>query len=253
MASLPYMQFVIPDYQADTGHLSTEQHGAYIMLLFNYWQTGKPLRNNSERLANVCGLSVERFEEHRPILEEFFEVTDEVWIHHRVEDDLEQVLSKSAKARASALTGAQRRRDRRLANAQRTQCYVYTDTDTDTDTETEANAGEKPEHTSNSKFLDTDLELAETIFNRILIAAPKTKPPNLNTWANTIRLMRERDGNSLEEIERVFIFANNSDFWKPNILSVSKLREKFPTLHAQMLNNHAKQKPAEPQIREAAL
>ena len=174
-------------------------------------------------------------------------MTDEVWIHHRVEDDLEQVLSKSAKARASALTGAQRRRDRRLANAQRTQCYV------DTDTETETNAGEKPEHTSNSKFLDTDLELAETIFNRILIAAPKTKPRNLRTWANTIRLMRERDGNSLEEIEQVFAYANNDPFWKPNILCVSKLREKFPTLHAQMLNNHAKQKPAEPQIREAAL
>ena len=245
MAALTYMQFVIPDYLADTGHLSTEQHGAYIMLLFNYWQTGKPLRNNSERLANVCGLSVKRFEEHRPILEEFFDVTDDVWIHHRVEEDLEQVLSKSTKARASALAGAQRRRERRLANAQRTQCH--TDTDTDAEAETEK------EGTSKNKFSDSDLELASSIFDHILLVAPKTKSPNLDTWADTIRLMRERDGYSLEEIKQVFLFANNSDFWKSNILCVSKLREKVATLHSQMINTHAMQQPREPQIRSAVI
>ena len=104
---------------------------------------------------------------------------------------------------------------------------------------------------SENKFSDDDLKLAKLIFDRISIVAPKTKPPDLDTWADTIRLMRENDGHSLEEIKQIFLFANNSDFWKSNILSVSKLRKQFATLHAQMINPN--QKPKELQIREGAV
>ena len=104
---------------------------------------------------------------------------------------------------------------------------------------------------SENKFSDDDLKLAKLIFDRILLVAPKTKSPDLDTWADTIRLMREIDGHSLEEIKQIFLFANNSDFWKSNILSVSKLRKQFATLHAQMINPN--QKPKELQIREGAV
>ena len=54
MAALPYMQLYIADYLADTMHLSAEEHGAYLLLMFNYWQTGKPIPKN--RLAKIARL-----------------------------------------------------------------------------------------------------------------------------------------------------------------------------------------------------
>ncbi len=43
MAALPYIQRYTADYLADTIHLFTEEHGAYLLLMFNYGQTGRPI------------------------------------------------------------------------------------------------------------------------------------------------------------------------------------------------------------------
>ncbi|MDF3789060.1 DUF1376 domain-containing protein, partial [Enterobacter hormaechei] len=59
MAALPYMQLYIADYLADTMHLSTEEHGAYLLLMFNYWQTGGPIPKNP--LYTIAQLSSDRW------------------------------------------------------------------------------------------------------------------------------------------------------------------------------------------------
>ena len=87
------------------------------------------------------------------------------------------------------------------------------------------------------KFSDADLNLAEHIYLKIKEVAPKTQVPNYNSWADSVRLMRERDNHTLEEIKDVFIWANSDSFWRTNILSPAKLREKFVELHAKMGNN----------------
>lgn len=109
MAALPYMQLYIADYLADTSHLTTLQHGAYLLLIFNYWQRGKALSSSNERLASVARLSNEDWTNVRPSLEEFFEITDSEWIHHRIESDLVDVLSKSTKASAAGKASAKKR------------------------------------------------------------------------------------------------------------------------------------------------
>lgn len=53
-------------------------------------------------------------------------------------------------------------------------------------------------------------------------------------WANEIRLMREQDGRAPPDIRRVFEWANRDKFWRNNILSASKLREKFDDLVLRM-------------------
>jgi uncharacterized protein YdaU (DUF1376 family) len=92
------MQLYVSDYLADTAHLTAQQHGAYMLLLMNYWQRGKALDNSNERLSHVARLSPEEWAEAKPTLEEFFMVEGNVWTHARVEDDLEKIREKSAKA-----------------------------------------------------------------------------------------------------------------------------------------------------------
>jgi uncharacterized protein YdaU (DUF1376 family) len=99
MAALPYMQFHIAEYLADTSHLSTEEHGAYLLLIFNYWQRGKALDNSNGRLANVVRMSNDRWDSVAPALAEFFCVQNDVWTHNRIERDLEAVTAKCAQAR----------------------------------------------------------------------------------------------------------------------------------------------------------
>lgn len=91
MAALPYMQLYIADYLADTMHLSTEEHGAYLLLMFNYWQTGKAIPKN--RLAKIARMTNERWEAVEPAISEFFEDDGENWVHLRIERDIEHVNS----------------------------------------------------------------------------------------------------------------------------------------------------------------
>ena len=53
------------------------------------------------------------------------------------------------------------------------------------------------------------------------------------TWRTQARLMIDRDGRSVEEIARVIDWAEGNDFWRANVLSVPKLRQKFDTLRLQ--------------------
>jgi uncharacterized protein YdaU (DUF1376 family) len=98
MASLPYMQLYVSDYLADTAHLSAEQHGAYMLLLMNYWQKGKPLDNTNERLQHVARLSDKAWISNKEILAEFFLIEGDIWTHTRIEEDLAKVREKSVKA-----------------------------------------------------------------------------------------------------------------------------------------------------------
>jgi len=104
MAALPYMQLYIADYLADTMHLSTEEHGAYLLLMFNYWQTGRSIPKN--RLAKIARMSNDRWIAVESSLREFFNDNGTDWVHERIERDLDGVRSsleqKSAAGKASA-------------------------------------------------------------------------------------------------------------------------------------------------------
>ena len=150
MAALPYIQLYTADYLADTAHLTTIQHGAYLLLIFNYWQRGHSLNNANGRLASVARMSNEEWLLHEHTLAEFFEVVGDEWINHRIEEDLQSVKAKSTKASmAGKASGATRRAkakqtsNGRSTNAKQTLNHTEADTDTDTDKSKEQGQGDK--------------------------------------------------------------------------------------------------------------
>lgn len=117
MAALPYMQLYIADYLADTMHLSTEEHGAYLLLMFNYWQTGRPIPKN--RLAKIARLSNDRWIAVESSLKEFFNDNGTEWSQERIERDLEAVKTSISQKSAAGKASAEARKAKKSTKDQR--------------------------------------------------------------------------------------------------------------------------------------
>lgn len=95
-------------------------------------------------------------------------------------------------------------------------------------TRTETNTSQ-----SKNKFLPDDFQLADRMFKKIQERNPEHRLPNLESWANEIRLAREQDSRTIDQIWNLFEWAQNDHFWHANILSPSKLRQKWDVLVIQ--------------------
>ncbi|EFJ8778064.1 DUF1376 domain-containing protein [Escherichia coli] len=164
MAALPYMQLYIADYLADTMHLSAEEHGAYLLLMFNYWQTGKPIPKN--RLAKIARLTNERWADVEPSLQEFFCDNGEEWMHLRIEEDLASVREKLTKKSAAGKASVQARRSRKEADVQTKQERNLTGVQTDVEVVFEHDVNTKATNKDTDKDLKTDPPLNPPRGNR---------------------------------------------------------------------------------------
>lgn len=164
MAALPYMQLYIADYLADTMHLSAEEHGAYLLLMFNYWQTGKPIPKN--RLAKIARLTNERWADVEPSLQEFFCDNGEEWVHLRIEEDLASVREKLTKKSAAGKASVQARRSRKEADVQTKQERNLTGVKTDVEVVFEHDVNTKATNKDTDKDLKTDPPLNPPRGNR---------------------------------------------------------------------------------------
>jgi uncharacterized protein YdaU (DUF1376 family) len=100
-----WMPVYIGDYLADTMHLSTEQHGAYLLLLFHLWRRGV-LQDDDVVLAKITGLRAKAWSTCRGVLAEFFEIHDGLWHHRRVERERIRVAAKHESNSNKAKIGA---------------------------------------------------------------------------------------------------------------------------------------------------
>ena len=87
-----WMPLFVGDYLSDTMHLTTEQHGAYLLLIMAYWKIQNHLPSDDNRLAAITKLTPDAWSMHKALLEEFFDTTSRPgkWIHHRIDREIEK-------------------------------------------------------------------------------------------------------------------------------------------------------------------
>lgn len=105
---LPFMRFYFDDYLADTTHLSCLEHGAYFLIIANYWQRQKPPLE--ERLPSISRLTNDQFSAMRDVLAEFFEIENRVWKHGRIELELQRIRDESKRNRRAGKASAKARK-----------------------------------------------------------------------------------------------------------------------------------------------
>ena len=80
-------------------------------------------------------------------------------------------------------------------------------------------------------YLESDMQTAKFLLDSIHNTT-QIKDPNLDDWANTIRLMREYDKRSDADIRRVIVTAHEDPFWTINCQSPKSLRKHFDRFKA---------------------
>lgn len=60
-----------------------------------------------------------------------------------------------------------------------------------------------------------------------------TRPRITSKWRDAARLMLDRDGRTEENIHTAIDWCQDSDFWRANVLSMTKLRTQYDTLRLQ--------------------
>lgn len=84
------MPLFIGDYVSKTMHLTTEQHGAYLLLLMAYWKNQGPI--HEENIQPICRLNGDSWPSTFTALRSFFSVDEDtkLWTHGRVEEELKK-------------------------------------------------------------------------------------------------------------------------------------------------------------------
>lgn len=122
-----WMPVYIGDYLADTMRLSTLQHGAYFLLMMEYWRQG-PLPDDMDELSAIARADRKVWDKSIwPTLKRFFSKGEDGLLHQKRADiELERVQSISNKRREAV----GQRRDRTNAKDQQDDNKSSTNEDT---------------------------------------------------------------------------------------------------------------------------
>lgn len=122
---LPYMPLWVDDYERDTRHLTTEEHGAYLLLLMAAWKSqSNSLADDDDMLARIAGVSSERWGQMKRIVMAFWSLDgrSKKWVQKRLKKERRLAVDRKQKASDAA---ASRWKDDKKGNAQRmlAQCH----------------------------------------------------------------------------------------------------------------------------------
>lgn len=240
--ALPYIQIRIDDYLKDTRFLTTEEHGAYLLLIFHYWQTERALDDTDEKLAKIVGVSRKKWKSLKINLKNYFSVENNVWTHSRIEFDLERVISKQKKASHAASEGVRKRENLRIqketlerleserrANAEHSQSHTDADTDANADKDSLAQLSvgrEEAFELCNLLADGVEVNLKAKSKNPEKVMRPEIS----KAWVTQMNLLIHKDGHEVEEVREIIEWVQADEFWSSNIMSPAKLRAQFDQL-----------------------
>jgi Uncharacterized protein conserved in bacteria len=143
MAKAPYMPLYASDYLGDTGHLSTEEHGAYLLILMQMWNAGGSLPSDPAKLARVARCSTKKWLAMADTILAFFHIDGDRITNDRLTKERQKVEAKTEVRRAAGAMGgtakALKTKKQRVANAVAKPCHSP-----EPDTNSDTNVSEHP-------------------------------------------------------------------------------------------------------------
>lgn len=121
------MPFYVGDYLRDTGHLTTMEHGAYLLLLMHAWTHDGVLPNDDRRLLNIAKMGVRDWKRSSCTLRAFFYVDGDTLRHRRIDRELANSRDMTEQRRAAGKASAVARNGQRKANGRSTGVEVSLD------------------------------------------------------------------------------------------------------------------------------
>lgn len=105
MSQAPFLQLYVGDYLADTLDLTTEQHGAYLLLLMTMWRHEARLPLDHQKLARIARVSPRRWPQVWEGIERFFYEDDGFIRNNRLDQEYQKAVSISQKRSAAGERG----------------------------------------------------------------------------------------------------------------------------------------------------
>lgn len=114
MAEFPALPLFTDAYIADTMHLTTQQHGAYMLLLMAAWRDQDcSLPNDDVQLSRMCRLSLRQWQVNRSIVLAFWRLNEGGrWTQGRLLDELEFLRARRRSSSAAGKASAKKRENR---------------------------------------------------------------------------------------------------------------------------------------------
>lgn len=100
-----YYQRHIGDYARDAGHLTMLEHGAYSLLLDNYYVRERGIPNNEDLFKLIRAKTDEEKSALNYVLNNFFTLKKGCWINKRAEEEIKKTLKKIKSAKTNGKVG----------------------------------------------------------------------------------------------------------------------------------------------------
>lgn len=106
MSEFPSLPFFTDAYLADTRHLSTLEHGAYLLLLMMAWrQSDCRMPNDDDTLAKWAGVDARTWKRIKPRVMAFWTLAEDRWSQSRLSKERDFVSKRAEVARENGKRG----------------------------------------------------------------------------------------------------------------------------------------------------